>query len=106
MISHALSAQKGTFHKYIYLPLRYCLNCRVLFHSEQTCKEYLVTNTRDVNDEKFEKFVKGKKYKSCGKCKIWVEKNKGCDHMTCRCGYQFCYKCGGKYMDCECTKAL
>jgi len=24
--------------------------------------------------------------------------------MTCRCGYEFCYKCGGKYMECECTK--
>ena len=25
--------------------------------------------------------------------------------MTCRCGYQFCYICGGKYQDCECTRA-
>lgn len=24
--------------------------------------------------------------------------------MSCRCGYQFCYKCGGKYGDCECVK--
>jgi hypothetical protein len=26
-----------------------------------------------------------------------VEKTSGCDHMTCRCGYQFCYICGGKW---------
>lgn len=24
--------------------------------------------------------------------------------MVCRCKYEFCYKCGGKYMDCECTR--
>jgi len=25
--------------------------------------------------------------------------------MTCRCKYEFCYKCGGKYMDCECVRS-
>ncbi|CAD8060669.1 unnamed protein product [Paramecium primaurelia] len=82
----------------------YCLNCRVTFHKGQTCKEYSITNTRDQNDEKFEKFVKGHKFKMCTKCKFWVEKNQGCNHMTCRCGYQFCYVCGGKYLQCECVE--
>ena len=22
--------------------------------------------------------------------------------MVCRCGYEFCYSCGGKYGDCDC----
>lgn len=35
--------------------------------------------------------------KQCPSCKFWVEKNKGCDHMTCRCGYEFCFRCGAKY---------
>ena len=43
--------------------------------------------------------------KRCTRCKYWVHKNEGCDHMTCRCGYQFCYVCGGKYQDCDCTRA-
>lgn len=30
---------------------------------------------------------------------------KGCDHMTCRCKYEFCYKCGGKYRECECVQS-
>jgi len=83
---------------------KYCLNCRVDFHKGMTCKEYQINNKRDENDIKFEKFVKGKKYKQCSKCKFWVEKNQGCDHMTCRCKYEFCYKCGGKYRECECMK--
>ena len=28
-----------------------------------------------ANDLKFEKFVKGKKFKQCSKCQFWVEKN-------------------------------
>lgn len=26
-----------------------------------------------------------------------VERNQGCPHMTCKCGAQFCYNCGGKW---------
>ena len=43
------------------------------------------------------KFAKGKKFKQCPHCNFWVERTAGCDHMTCRCGKAFCYKCGGKY---------
>lgn len=46
--------------------------------------------------------VKGAKYKQCPNCRFWVEKNEGCDHMTCRCKYEFCYVCGGKYGQCAC----
>jgi len=33
-----------------------------------------LTNVDDL-DSKFEKFVKGKKFKQCPKCKYWVEKS-------------------------------
>ena len=44
--------------------------------------------------------------KQCPSCLFWVEKNKGCDHMTCRCGYEFCFRCGAKYGqgDCNCDE--
>ena len=42
-------------------------------------------------------FVKGSRIKQCAQCKFWVEKAEGCNHMTCRCKYQFCYICGGKW---------
>lgn len=47
--------------------------------------------------KEFINFAKGAHMKQCPSCKFWVEKNKGCDHMTCRCGYEFCFRCGAKY---------
>ncbi|CDW84022.1 ibr domain containing protein [Stylonychia lemnae] len=86
--------------------ISYCLNCRVVFHKKLTCEKYQTqTKNKDqerLNEEKFMQFVKGAKFKQCPKCKFWVEKNDGCDHMTCRCKKQFCYKCGGNYPKCEC----
>ena len=36
--------------------------------------------------------------KRCPKCKIWIEKNGGCNHMTCKkCGYDFYWCCGQEY---------
>ena len=33
-------------------------------------------------------------FRKCPNCKMVVQKNKGCDHMTCYCSYEFCYICG------------
>ena len=75
----------------------YCLNCKVKFHTGQSCKEYQLSHTEDKNEAAFKKFVKGKKYKQCPFCSRWVEKSMGCNHMTCVCKKHFCYKCGGVY---------
>ena len=72
----------------------YCLNCKDEWHKNMTCQQY--KDSRDVNklDNQFFQFVKGAKFKMCPKCKYWVEKNQGCNHMKCRCGADFCYLCG------------
>jgi hypothetical protein len=33
--------------------------------------------------------IMGVKVKKCPKCQEYIEKNGGCDHMTCKCGYEF-----------------
>ena len=37
------------------------------------------------------------KYRKCGRCEIIVEKTEACNHITCKCGYEFCYGCGRKW---------
>ncbi|KAL4473480.1 hypothetical protein ABPG74_022344 [Tetrahymena malaccensis] len=65
------------------------------------CKKIYCLSCKE-DDKQFESFVRGKKFKQCSQCRMWVEKSDGCDHMTCRCGNQFCYKCGGPYKQCLC----
>lgn len=84
----------------------YCLRCRVEYHKGMTCKEYQISNDLGENDKLFQNLVQGAKFKQCPSCKFWVERISGCQHMTCRCGYEFCYICGGHYGDCECDDYL
>ena len=77
---------------------RYCLNCKDEWHNGLTCQEYKDSRNEKKLDAQFLSFVKGAKFKVCPKCKYWVEKSHGCNHMRCRCGADFCYICG-KFTD-------
>ena len=68
---------------------RFCYQCLREVHSGNC----------DVQLEKdFKIWKKGKIIKQCPKCKIWTEKNEGCNHMTCvECQYQWCWLCGEQY---------
>ena len=80
----------------------YCLRCKCEYHQNMSCKEYKKIANMGEEDKRFMFLVKGAKFKQCPSCKFWVEKSDGCDHMTCRCKYEFCYVCGGKYKHCKC----
>jgi hypothetical protein len=76
----------------------YCLQCKTEWHKGMTCQEYQrnknMTEEDKQNEKKFDEYVKGNRCKQCPKCKRWVEKKSGCDHITCPCGAHFCYRCG------------
>ena len=83
----------------------YCLKCRVEWHTDLSCEEYEESKDPSDEDKSFKSYARGAKFKQCPKCKVWVEKSEGCDHMKCRCGSEFCYACGGKYKECACYKS-
>jgi len=69
----------------------YCLGC------------FNAHNLSGSSDKEFLKFVNSSNFRQCRLCNYWVEKNQGCNHMTCRCKYEFCYRCGAKWRTCNCS---
>ncbi|KAI1802360.1 IBR finger domain-containing protein [Daldinia bambusicola] len=43
-------------------------------------------------------------WQRCANCRAMVELNTGCNHITCRCGAQFCYLCGRPWKSCPCVQ--
>ena len=69
---------------------KFCFICLKEWHGNKPCEK--------KEDEEINKWKKDKILKKCPNCKIWTEKNEGCNHMTCaECKYQWCWLCGGKY---------
>ena len=68
----------------------FCFECLRVPHGKSSCEEVL--------EKDFQTWSKGKVIKKCPKCKIYTEKNEGCNHMTCTsCKYQWCWLCEGEY---------
>lgn len=54
-------------------------------------------NLRDSENEEAEALITDTTT-PCPKCKVRIEKDGGCDHMTCsQCSYQFCFQCSANY---------
>ena len=84
--------EKTTNNKYIKCKNghQFCFVCLKEWHGNNPC----ITN----EDDYFQIWKKGKIIKQCPNCKIWTEKNEGCNHMTCvECKFQWCWLCQQKY---------
>jgi hypothetical protein len=52
-------------------------------------------------DEQAFALIKKEGYQTCSECDRVVERTQGCPHMTCYCGHEFCYHCGGPILSCN-----
>ncbi|SPJ72565.1 uncharacterized protein FTOL_02294 [Fusarium torulosum] len=43
-------------------------------------------------------------WRQCGQCQYMVSLSLGCNHISCRCGFQFCYVCGERWKTCDCPQ--
>ena len=65
---------------------KYCFICLSEWHTNSNCKEII--------DKDFQLLTKNKILKRCPKCKFYIEKTEGCNHIICRnCEFQFCWLC-------------
>eukprot|EP00262_Sarcandra_glabra_P016387 TRINITY_DN5329_c0_g1_i1.p1 TRINITY_DN5329_c0_g1~~TRINITY_DN5329_c0_g1_i1.p1 ORF type:complete len:550 (-),score=87.71 TRINITY_DN5329_c0_g1_i1:261-1910(-) len=82
----------------------FCLNCKVPWHVKMTCHEYKLSHPyARAEDAKLQSLAKQKLWRQCVKCNHMIELAEGCFHMTCRCGYEFCYTCGAEWRNKKAT---
>jgi hypothetical protein len=82
----------GTDDKY-----GFCVECKTIEKTEILC------DTQDLKDFICESCCSKKKdCKKCPSCKSHILKNGGCNHMTCKCKYEFCWECLLKWKDPTC----
>ena len=84
--------EKSRNTKYVKCKLghEYCFDCLKPPHGNTSCEDNV--------DKQFLKWKKHRRIKRCPRCKIFIEKNEGCNHMTCKsCKYEWCWLCEGPY---------
>lgn len=68
----------------------FCFKCNNPWHPGQACEDYIEGVYKD--------YIQRAEVKFCPNCHALIEKNDGCNHMTClQCEYQFCWICEKKY---------
>ena len=84
--------QKSNSTKYVKCEYghEYCFECLNPPHENKPCNI--------IQESKFMNWTKDKKVKRCPNCKIYIQKNLGCNHMVCiNCDYQWCWICEEEY---------
>ncbi|KAK4709521.1 hypothetical protein R3W88_030446 [Solanum pinnatisectum] len=109
--SEVLEYSKGSFLGAERLGIRkctkcnglFCVNCKVPWHYNIACNEYRKRNPNPPEDLKLKTLAETNLWRQCVKCNHMIELAAGCYHITCRCGYEFCYTCGAPWMDKKAT---
>ena len=63
-----------------------CIRCGASAHHDSNCA--------DAHEATLDGVATSEGWVRCTKCRLLIERVNGCDHMTCRCGAEFCFQCG------------
>uniref|UniRef100_A0A7S1D227 RBR-type E3 ubiquitin transferase n=1 Tax=Cyclophora tenuis TaxID=216820 RepID=A0A7S1D227_CYCTE len=75
----------------------FCIICGEEPHAPSSCKELAMWNEKCRNESETANWILANT-KPCPKCSSRIEKNQGCNHMTCqRCKHEFCWICMGDW---------
>ncbi|KZP04787.1 hypothetical protein FIBSPDRAFT_904014 [Athelia psychrophila] len=72
-----------------------CSTCHEEGHEGMTCSQRKLLNDPEEQERLSDEFATQSGYKKCPQCTVWIEKTKGCNHMTCKCGTHICWVCMG-----------
>eukprot|EP00218_Dolichomastix_sp_CCMP3274_P009846 CAMPEP_0170144686 /NCGR_PEP_ID=MMETSP0033_2-20121228/15325_1 /TAXON_ID=195969 /ORGANISM="Dolichomastix tenuilepis, Strain CCMP3274" /LENGTH=422 /DNA_ID=CAMNT_0010381207 /DNA_START=24 /DNA_END=1292 /DNA_ORIENTATION=+ len=98
----------------------FCGGCFSRYHGEGSCEEAraaaerssercgantanggsggeLPPSTHEMTSAQLAAFCEDQGWQRCHQCSSAVEKNGGCNHMTCRCGAEWCWRCKTPY---------
>ncbi|PKI62571.1 uncharacterized protein LOC116201050 [Punica granatum] len=76
----------------------FCIECKVPWHDKMTCQEYRRRHPLPPLEVlRLRHLAERNLWRQCVKCNHLIELSEGCYHMTCRCGYEFCYNCGAEW---------
>ncbi|EFO96436.1 hypothetical protein CRE_04474 [Caenorhabditis remanei] len=76
---------------------QFCFSCNKDSHEPASC--HILTHWLKMDDQESSKWILSNT-KDCPKCQAPIEKNGGCNHMTCtnrNCRYEFCWLCMGDW---------
>ncbi|XP_068335409.1 probable E3 ubiquitin-protein ligase ARI2 [Pyrus communis] len=74
--------------------LQFCFNCLSEAHSPCSCQIWKLWCQKCQDESETVNYI-AVNTKPCPKCHKLVEKNGGCNLVTCVCGQHFCWLCGG-----------
>lgn len=76
----------------------FCWNCTQESHRPVDCETVAKWNAKNKDDSENTTWILACT-KPCPNCKKAIEKNMGCNHMSCKCGHQFCWICLNPWMN-------
>jgi len=80
---------------------RFCFSCMHEDHAPASCADLAAWTIKCRDDSETYNWLVANT-KACPKCQTSIEKNGGCNHMTCKntsCKYEFCWVCCGPWKE-------
>lgn len=77
----------------------FCFKCSEELHAPATCKQVEKWMAKCKDQSETAHWIIANTH-NCPKCRVRIEKNQGCNHMTCQsCKYEFCWVCFGPWSE-------
>ncbi|CAF3117665.1 unnamed protein product [Rotaria socialis] len=77
--------------------LKFCFQCSLSYHAPASCDIMRNWFKKCRDDSETANYISANT-KDCPKCKVCIEKNGGCNHMSCfSCNHHFCWMCLGDW---------